>query len=389
VAAASGAVRWLKRLGFGVGAVLVLVGGATGLSSEGFKTFGGKNAGDRWQRAQKSPHFKDGKFQNTEATGVVKAGDMVPMMRDYFLGKEMRVPNCPLPVATDGWKTLAAPPETGLRLTWMGHATTLIEVDGAAVLTDPMWSERASPSTWVGPKRFHAPPIALERLPKLDAVVVSHEHFDHLDMASVIALAMTGVVFHVPLGIGTHLEAWGVPAAQIKELDWWEEVQLANGVRLVATPSRHFNGRGMPWRPGASWTSWSVVGPKHRVYFSGDTGMSQHFPEIAEKVGPFDVALLEIGQSNKLWADIHLGPLGAVEAAQKLKAKRLMGIHWATFELAYHPWNEPPETMTLEAQEVGLETVSPRLGEPVEPEKGELGGPWWRALPPIAARCPN
>ena len=379
----------LKRLGVSLGALVVSVVGATALSSEGFKTFGGANGGPRWDRAQKSPHFREGKFQNTEATSLVKAGDMVPMLRDFLFGKEMRVPNCKLPLVTDGWKKFAAPAESGLRLTWMGHATTLIEVDGAAVLTDPMWSERASPSSWVGPRRFHAPPIALEQLPKLDAVVVSHEHFDHLDMASVISLAKTGVVFHVPLGIGVHLESWGVPETQIKELDWWEEVQLSNGVRLVATPSRHFNGRGMPWRPGSSWTSWSVVGPRHKVYFSGDTGMSQHFPEIGQKLGPFDVALLEIGQSNEKWADIHLGPVGAVEAAQKLQAKRLFGIHWATFELAYHPWNEPAETMTVEAGKRGLPVVTPRLGEPVEPEKGELGDTWWRALPPIAEKCPN
>jgi L-ascorbate metabolism protein UlaG (beta-lactamase superfamily) len=207
-------------------------------------------------------------------------------------------------------------------------------------------------------------------------------------MATVIALAMRGVVFHVPLGVGAHLESWSVPAAQIREMDWWEEVALPNGVRLVATPSRHFNGRGLPWRPGASWTSWSMVGPTHRVYFSGDTGMTEAFTETAQKLGPFDVAMLEIGQSNPAWADIHLGPVGALDAAQKLGARRLLGIHWATFELAPHDWSEPAETMTVEGEKRGYPVMTPKLGEPVEPTLDEKSEPWWRALPPMAAKCP-
>lgn len=379
--------RWAKRASATVGSLAGFVLAVLWASTDGFKAFGGKIEGARWERAQKSPHFIDGKFQNTEPTSLVKAGDMLAMASDFLFGKEMREPSCPLPLV-EGGKLLAAPPETGLRVTWMGHATALLEVDGAAVLTDPMWSERASPSAWVGPKRFHRPPIPLEQLPQLDAVVVSHEHYDHLDMATVTTLAMRGVVFHVPLGIGAHLDAWGVPAAQIRELDWWEEVELRNGVRLVATPSRHFNGRGLPWRPGASWTSWSVVGPKHRVYFSGDTGMSQHFPEIGKKLGPFDVVLLEIGQANEKWADIHLGPAGAVEAAQQLQARRLFGVHWATFELAYHAWSEPVETMTREAEKRGLPVVTPRLGQPVEPTRDEKAEAWWRAYPPMTEKCP-
>jgi L-ascorbate metabolism protein UlaG (beta-lactamase superfamily) len=304
----------------------------------------------------------------------------------------MRVPSCALPLAGDGAARLARPPASGLRVTWLGHSTTLIEIDGATILTDPVWSERASPSRWVGPRRYHPPPIALAALPRLDAVVVSHEHYDHLDMATVQALAPTGVTFHVPLGIGGHLAAWGLPAAQIVEHDWWEAGALpgGSGVRVVSTPARHFNGRGVPWRLGALWTSWSIVGPKHRVFFSGDTGLSEALRDVAAREGPFDVALVEIGQYHPAWGTIHLGPAGALEAFARLGAKLMIPIHWSTFVLAYHAWSEPAETLLEEAKKRGAAVATPRLGAPLE-----IGadGPaptdaWWRALPPIAAACP-
>ena len=275
-------------------------------------------------------------------------------------------------------------------MTWLGHSTTLLELDGARILTDPMWSDRASPSEWVGPKRFHAPPLALDALPKLDAVVISHEHYDHLDERTVKALAKTGVAFHVPLGIGAHLAAWDVPASQIHEHDWWKEETLPGGVRVVATPARHFNGRGLPWRKGALWTSWSLVGPKHRVFFSGDTGLTDSLREIKKRLGPFDVALFEIGQWNQAWGDIHLGPAGALEAHARLGAKVLIPIHWSTFVLAYHAWSEPAETLLAKASSKGATVLTPRLGEPIEAAASPLPRTtaWWRALPPIAAKCP-
>jgi L-ascorbate metabolism protein UlaG (beta-lactamase superfamily) len=310
--------------------------------------------------------------------------------KHWLFGGEMRAPTCPLPVVTDAAARLAAPPASGLRVTWLGHSTVLVEVDGAVVLTDPMWSERASPSTIIGPKRFHAPPLAIEALPHLDAVVISHEHYDHLDEASVRALAGRGAPFHVPLGIGAHLRAWGVPAAQIVEHDWWQDAKLAGGVRVVATPARHFNGRGFPGRTGALWASWSIIGPKHRVFFSGDTGPTESLREIARREGPFDVALFEIGQYNKAWGDIHLGPEGALEAHARLGAKVLIPIHWSTFVLAYHDWSEPAETLLKYAKEGGVNLLTPRLGEPVEPVAvpAPVTTAWWRALPPTAAKCP-
>ncbi len=307
--------------------------------------------------------------------------------RHWAFGSEMRHPVCPVPIASDTAARLRTPPASELRITWLGHSTTLIEIDGARILTDPIWSERASPSSLVGPRRFHPPPLALADLPRLDAVVISHEHYDHLDMETVRALRESGVTFFVPLGMSAHLARWGVPPSQIAEHDWWDRSSLRSGIDLVSTPARHFNGRGVPLSIGALWTSWSIVGPRHRVFFSGDTGLNAAMREIGSREGPFDVALLEIGQFDPGWGDIHLGPLGALDAFAMLGAKKLLPIHWATFELAYHGWSDPPETLTVEAAKRAVALVTPMVGEPVEPESASTKA-WWRAFPPIGPSCP-
>jgi L-ascorbate metabolism protein UlaG (beta-lactamase superfamily) len=338
--------------------------------------------------SMRSPHFVDEHFVNAEPTSVMSASKFVGSLRELVFGEQLRAPICPLPLVTDAATRLARPSSSGLRVTWLGHSTTLIELDGATFLTDPIWSERSGPSPLVGPRRFHPPPLSIEALPKLDAVIVSHEHYDHLDMASIKALAKRGVPFYVPLGVGAHLSTWGVAKAQIHELDWWQRAQIKPGVTLVSTPARHFNGRGYPLREGTFWTSWSLLGPQHRVFFSGDTGLTEGFREVGKREGPFDLALFEIGQYHPSWGEIHLGPLGALEAHALLGAKVLFPIHWATFQLGMHDWNEPPETLLREAAKRQVSVVTPRLGEPIEPTQQPDTPPWWRAYPPLAARCP-
>jgi L-ascorbate metabolism protein UlaG (beta-lactamase superfamily) len=333
--------------------------------------------------AHTSPHFRDGHFVNEEPTGVMREGGGAALL-EWLSPGTMRAPTCPLPLVKP---TLHPPPAGGLRLTWLGHSTTLIELDGLTVLTDPQWSERASPSTLVGPRRFHPPPLPFADLPHLDAVLISHDHYDHLDLATVQALDARGVTFHVGLGVGAHLEGWGVPRARIVEHDWWSASDLGGGVQLVSTPARHFSGRRGVGNDGTLWTSWALVGPRHRVYFSGDTGTQGAFDTVAARYGPFDVAMLEIGQWHPSWGDIHLGPRGALDAFARLQAERLFPIHWSTFELGLHPWSEPPETLTVEAARRGVKVLTPRLGESVEPATA-VTGPWWRAYPPLAAACP-
>ena len=381
---------WSLFAAKGLLVVALIVAALIWLSTDHLRTFGGRPDPARLAERAVAAHFTGGRFVNVEATTLMAPRSYPHALSEWLFGKQMRTPTCPLPVVADAAARLATPASSGLRITWLGHSTTIIEVDGATVLTDPMWSERASPSRWVGPRRFHPPPLALADLPRIDAVLISHEHYDHLDMPTVKALAARGLAFHVPLGIGAHLAAWGVAATQIHEHDWWEEAVLPGGVRIVATPGRHFNGRGVPWRVGALWTSWSIVGPRHRAFFSGDTGPTESMREVAAREGPFDVALIEIGQYHEAWGNIHLGPRGALDAFAKLGARTLIPIHWSTFVLAYHAWSEPAETLVREAERRGVTVSTPRLGEPVEPAASPPTPTtaWWRALPPVAAACP-
>ena len=370
--------------------VLLLAGAVLAWWTSAFgANFGGTPDGARLARMQASGRYRDGEFQNAEPTKLMAdTRSTIRTSAEFVFGNgQMRVPSCPLPLAKGIAARLAQPPQSGLRITWLGHSTTLIELDGRVILTDPMWSERASPSSIAGPPRFHPPPLPLAQLPRVDAVAVSHDHYDHLDMTTVQALAARGVAIHVGLGVGAHLERWGVPAKLIVEHDFWQATPLGNGVELVSTPARHFSGRGLLDRNATSWTSWSLVGPMHRVFFSGDTGKTNAFATIAERYGPFDVAMLEIGQWNEAWGTIHLGPIGALDAFPALRAQRLLPIHWSTFELALHSWGEPAETLYVNAPRRGIQLITPLLGEPVEPHSAQTG-PWWRALPPIAARCP-
>jgi L-ascorbate metabolism protein UlaG (beta-lactamase superfamily) len=246
------------------------------------------------------------------------------------------------------------------------------------VLTDPVWSERASPFRILGPRRFHPPPIPLEGLPELDAVVISHDHYDHLEKASVLALAPTGVRFFMPLGVGAHMEKWGVDPGQIIELDWWDSAGSSSGdIQLVATPARHFSGRGLSMNK-TQWCSFVIMGPKHRVYFSGDTGLFPGFAEIGERYGPFQLTMLKIGAYNESWPDIHLDPEQAVAAHVALRGELLMPIHSGTFNLAFHNWFDPPDRLVAAATESSVQIVVPRPGQmfaPTEPPPLER---WWQ-----------
>jgi len=351
------------------------------------KSFGTHASGLRLERMKASPRYVDGAFVNTvPVTQGLKKGSM-PSIAEFLCGGQRRTPAAPLPSASPlaGW---ARKPETGLRATWLGHSTVLLEVDGARVLTDPVWGERASPVTFAGPKRFQAVPVPVSALPELDAVIVSHDHYDHLDYPTIVELAKREVPFFTSLGVGAHLAAWGVPAERITELDWWEHAPIpGTDLSLSAAPSQHFSGRGLGGRNTTLWSSFAVRGPKHSVFFSGDTGLTPEYSAIRQHFGAFDLVMLEVGAFHEAWGDIHLGPEHALEALQLLGGGKLLPVHWGTFNLALHAWDEPAETLIRLAAERGVELVMPLLGEPVEPARVEAMRPWWREVAELESRA--
>jgi L-ascorbate metabolism protein UlaG (beta-lactamase superfamily) len=342
-------------------------------------SFGAHASGLRLERMKSSARFADGTFHNVAPVSPgLKKGSAAPTIAEFLCGGQRRTPPGPLP-STNPLSHWSRPPESGLRATWLGHSTVLLEIDGLRVLTDPVWGERASPVTFAGPKRFQPVPVPISGLPPLDAVVISHDHFDHLDYPTILSLAKLDVPFVTALGVGAHLEAWGVPSARITELDWWERVELRGGLTVTATPSQHFSGRALHGRNLTLWSSLVVRGPRHAVFFSGDTGLTQEYAEIRQRLGPFDLVMLEVGAFHPAWGDIHLGPENALQALALLGGGRFLPVHWGTFNLAIHAWDEPAETLLRLAPAQDAQLVMPRLGEPAEPSRVEGVTPWWRA----------
>lgn len=267
-------------------------------------------------------------------------------------------------------------PANTLRITWLGHSALLIEIDGKRFLTDPVY-RRASPFQFMGPKRFFQPPIALNDLPPLDGIIISHDHYDHLDDKTVIYLAKKDVPFYCSLGVGKILNSWGIPKQQITEFDWWQELDLGDGFKITAAPARHFSGRSMFNRNQTLWASYAIKGPVHNVYYGADSGMHPLFKEIGERLGPFDISMLDIGASNELWEDIHMGPNNATDAHLALKATLMMPIHWGTFNLAFHTWTEPAEHVIELAKQKQINLLLPAPGETYEFNGKPYINTWW------------
>ena len=335
----------------------------------------------RAERMRASPRFDGRVFRNAHVASVgLKPGTVLPTMKEYICGGERRVPGAPLPLHDPraAWRTAA---ETGLRVTWLGHSTLLFEIDGARILVDPVWARRASPVPFAGPKRFHAPPVTISALPHLDAVLISHDHYDHLDRAAIRALDRRRVRFITSLGVGAHLESWGVSPERITEIDWWEQVVLEpSGVVITAAPAQHFSGRTLLDRNATAWSSFHLQGPAHSVFHGADTGLTREYEQVRERFGRFDLVLLEIGAHHPAWGDIHLGPEHALDARLMLGSGTVLPIHWGTFNLAMHAWDQPVETLATLAPRQGVSLLTPMLGEPVEPSRVDGLTPWWRSV---------
>lgn len=357
-----------------LGALFVVAG--IGLLVDAWEALGQQPSADDWRRFGASAQQQAGRFENPEPI----VNHMWAFMKDVPNGSEVQSPATPIPVFGDAEAALARAPRSDVRVTWMGHSSVVIEIGGLRVLTDPVWGLAAGPWSWAGPRRFYAPPIGLDALGPLDAVLISHDHYDHLDYPTVVALASSVPLFIVPLGVGAHLRYWGVAPEKIHEVDWWDEVQIGE-VTITATPARHASGRQFFDKDRTLWCGYTLSTAQRRLYFSGDTGMFRGMRDIGARLGPFDLAMIEVGAYNRGWPDWHIGPEQAVEAAGWLHAERLLPIHWGLFTLAPHGWTEPIERVLHAAKDRGLKTWTPQPGQPLELGADEATRVWWPALP--------
>ena len=331
------------------------------------------------ERARKSRS----KYLNPIETTVGYLSMLLKLLPLYATNKQETEPTHPLgPFHTDP-AAYESVPETGLRVTWFGHSSLLLEMDGVRVLLDPVWDPRAGPS-FAGPKRFFPPTLPLTTLPHLDAVVISHDHYDHLGAATVRTLTASRprMRWICPLGVGRLLGGFGVPASRVTELDWTQSTLISakSGAELTLTalPARHFSGRA-PWnRFRTLWASYALTGARHKVYFGADSGLWNGFEAIGREHGPFDLTMLEIGAFHPLWKSIHMGPDGAAEAFAALGGGVLMPIHWGLFNLALHGWRQPIERMAELASERQMELFSPTPGLPTSFTGEEVRSNWWR-----------
>lgn len=304
-------------------------------------------------------------------------GNLRILWEVLFRKSKHSVPRVAIPVVPITAAQLQAAPNGSIYR--LGHSSVLLKLRDKFWLTDPVFAERASPLNWLGPKRFHAPPIALEDLPPIEAVILSHNHYDHLDRAAVLALAPKTRHFLTPTGVGDTLIKWGIDHKKVRQFAWWQGCEIA-GIHFTATPAQHFSGRHL-WDGNATlWASWVIVDGAQRLFFSGDTGYFAGFKTIGERLGPFDLTLLETGAYNKSWAYVHMQPEETMQAHRDLKGRWLLPIHNGTFDLSLHAWYEPFERISVLAKAANIPLATPKMGEALLLSDPQPGHFWWQEL---------
>ncbi|MBJ6364336.1 MBL fold metallo-hydrolase [Paenibacillus sp. GCM10012307] len=327
-----------------------------------YPPLGGKSSTESRKRIHESNHFADGKFHNQISTPLdYGLKGTVDTTVKAIKGIPNSKPKGSIPVQPFDSKSFIENPED--QVIWFGHSTLLLKVSGVKLLLDPVFGDYASPVRYVGPKRYSDKlPAQIEDLPDIDAVIISHDHYDHLDYGSIRKLRGKVKQFIVPLGVAGHLTNWGVDPGKIIELDWWDEESF-QGLTIASTPARHFSGRGGGRSGPTLWSSWVIVGGKSKIYYSGDSGYAPHFKEIGSKYGPFDLTLMECGQYDEKWASIHMTPEESLNANLDVQGKRMIPIHWGAFTLAFHSWTDPIERAKHAADKLNVELATPKIGE--------------------------
>jgi L-ascorbate metabolism protein UlaG (beta-lactamase superfamily) len=342
--------------------------------------FGGSHSDADKLRFKASGHYENNKFHNLIPTELDMGWrNVLNMSKQYFKGNPNKSPKKALPqkeLDTAFWNS-----KTDDMLMWFGHSAFLLKLNGKNILLDPMLGESPAPHPTIGTKRYSKSlPVEIEGLPLIDLILISHDHYDHLDYESILSLKEKTEMFFVPLGVGAHLAKWGVDSAKIREFNWWDEASFKS-VELVFTPARHFSGRKLGNNFTSMWGSWVIKGDSSKIYFSGDSGYGPHFKEIGEAYGPFDLALMECGQYNQNWNEIHMMPEETVQAAIDVQSEVFMPIHWGAFTLALHDWNEPPSVSTKTAFKKSVRCITPLIGSVMSlkalPQQADE---WWRGI---------
>lgn len=326
----------------------------------------------------RSPQLREIELQSPTKPKIGGPLKQAHILWDFFFNKPSDtrpVGNIPVQMLTKQ-KLLDAPNNTVYRL---GHSTVLLKLHDSYWITDPMFSERASPIQYAGPQRFHQSPINIDELPPIKAVIISHDHYDHLDHDSIMRLAKKVEYFLTPRGVGDILVDWGVPPIKVRQLDWWQETDVC-GVRLVATPAQHFSGRTLFSRNLTQWASWVILAADQRVYFSGDSGYFEGFKKIGMKYGPFDMTMMETGAYNANWPVVHMHPEETAQAHLDLKGRHLLPIHNGTFDLSMHSWREPFDRIIALGHVRCISVITPIMGEPVSMHEVTSGRLWWEYL---------
>ncbi len=357
--------------------------------------FGALPEGESLARIQASPQFnkETGRFQNRNPQDFQSKMPFFKLLKLYFWGPEIRVPTASLPAMTPTMSDFLKPATdaSDVRIIWLGHSTVLMRIAGKTLLIDPALSKRVAPVFFLG-NRFQKSPLALEDLPKIDMVLISHDHYDHLDRTSLINLIGASgrdATYIMPLGVGARVESFGIPARQIVELDWWESYGEKTSIKITATPSQHFSGRGLSDSLKTLWAGFAIETELVKGFYSGDTGYHTHFKETGDRFDGFDFALLESGQYNQMWQYVHLLPEEVIQAAIDLRTKQFLPMHWGMYNLSIHDWFEPIESVSALAEKNQVSIRAPVLGELLTLKKDQpapIAIKWWREHPDFISR---